>query len=313
MKTPIVFISYSHDSDAHKKWVLKLAADLRENGVDIIFDQWDLRPGKDIATFMEYNVSRADRVIIVCSENYTRKANKVSGGVGFEKMIITNEIVKNIGTEKFIPIVRNNPKCKIPIFLGSRLYIDFNNDKSYLDRLKSLLQEIHQFFYKPTIGPKPSYENNVKGRFNKGLIFDDLGIDSPLWARAHYLNFSLINKMDDILFIDEFNLKVLKCDPSKKIHSPCEGEIWKPFKFSVELTPDRKMYTITDRIFFYQPGDFDGFQIKITSKKNFVYDLQLEFSWHIIGEKIKNILYSPIYTLDFKISTSGDALKVIGD
>ena len=41
---PTVFISYSHDSKVHKQWVLELAQKLRQNGVDIIIDQWDLDP-----------------------------------------------------------------------------------------------------------------------------------------------------------------------------------------------------------------------------------------------------------------------------
>lgn len=40
---PKVFVSYSHDNDAHKDWIMKLATDLRHHGVDIILDQWDLR------------------------------------------------------------------------------------------------------------------------------------------------------------------------------------------------------------------------------------------------------------------------------
>ena len=42
MPEPVVFVSYSHDSEAHKAWVLKLATDLRSNGVDAILDVWDL-------------------------------------------------------------------------------------------------------------------------------------------------------------------------------------------------------------------------------------------------------------------------------
>ncbi|WP_370457663.1 SEFIR domain-containing protein [Rufibacter sp. XAAS-G3-1] len=34
-----VFISYSHDSNNHKDWVLQLATRLRLNGVDVILDQ----------------------------------------------------------------------------------------------------------------------------------------------------------------------------------------------------------------------------------------------------------------------------------
>ena len=50
---PTVFISYSHDSPAHKQWVSELGAKLRQNGVDAVLDQWDLNPGDDMTRFME--------------------------------------------------------------------------------------------------------------------------------------------------------------------------------------------------------------------------------------------------------------------
>lgn len=41
MEKPTVFISYSQDSEEHKKWVLKLGTDLHSHGVKVILDQWD--------------------------------------------------------------------------------------------------------------------------------------------------------------------------------------------------------------------------------------------------------------------------------
>jgi len=41
--TPKLFVSYSHDSQPHKDWVLQLATRLVKNGVDVILDQWDLK------------------------------------------------------------------------------------------------------------------------------------------------------------------------------------------------------------------------------------------------------------------------------
>ena len=70
-----VFISYSHDSPSHKGWVLKLASDLRKNGVDAVLDQWDLSPGEDIAVFMERGLKNAARVVVVCSKKYVERAN----------------------------------------------------------------------------------------------------------------------------------------------------------------------------------------------------------------------------------------------
>ncbi len=90
-EAPRVFVSYSHDSEVHKDWVLKLATDLRRNGVDASLDRWDVSPGGDISGFMERGLRGADRVVVVCSEKYVKKANAGEGGVGYEKMIVTAE------------------------------------------------------------------------------------------------------------------------------------------------------------------------------------------------------------------------------
>ena len=105
MKAPSVFISYSHDSEDHKGWVLRLATHLRERGVDATLNQWELVPGQDVVAFMQKGILEADRVLLVCSSNYVSKAEAGSGGVGFERLIVTAEVVQNIDTKKFIPLV----------------------------------------------------------------------------------------------------------------------------------------------------------------------------------------------------------------
>lgn len=105
---PSVFISYSHDSDEHKDWVLQLATRLRSNGVDVILDRWNLKYGSNIASFMERGLSKSNRVICVCSENYIKKANDGKGGAGYEKQIITAEYVTDQNTNWVIPLIKNN-------------------------------------------------------------------------------------------------------------------------------------------------------------------------------------------------------------
>jgi hypothetical protein len=154
---PRVFISYSHDSPPHKAWVLKLASDLRKNGVDAVLDQWDLSPGEDIAVFMEQGLKNAARVVVVCSKEYVERANAGHGGVGYEKMIVTAELIENLGTKKFIPIIRNSGKPPVPTFLGYRLYIDFEDDAKYPSSLETLLRELLNVSDpgKPPIGLSP--------------------------------------------------------------------------------------------------------------------------------------------------------------
>jgi hypothetical protein len=153
-----VFVSYSHDSDAHKAWVLKLATDLRTASVDASLDQWDLAVGQDTSAFMQRGISESNRVVLVCTENYVRKAEAGSGGVGYERLIVTSELVQNIDTKKFIPLVRNNGlKGKVPNFLGPRLYVDFSDDTQYAAKLEELLREIlgKPSAVKPPLGPNP--------------------------------------------------------------------------------------------------------------------------------------------------------------
>jgi hypothetical protein len=51
--SPKLFISYSWSSCTHEDWVLSLAGELRESGVDVILDKWDMKEGHDAHAFME--------------------------------------------------------------------------------------------------------------------------------------------------------------------------------------------------------------------------------------------------------------------
>jgi hypothetical protein len=158
MPAPTVFISYSHDSPDHKAWVLKLATDLRAAGVDASIDQWDLVPGQDVAAFMHDGIAKADRVLLICTEIYVRKAEGGLGGVGYERLIVTAEVVEAIETKKFIPIVRANPSpSKTPKHLGARLYIDFTDDNIYSESLEDLCRELLGLpsSPKPPLGSSP--------------------------------------------------------------------------------------------------------------------------------------------------------------
>src|SRR5665213_1107290 len=156
--TPRAFISYSHDSPEHKSWVLKLGSDLRAIGVDVVLDQWDLAPGQDVSLFMQRGISEADRVVMVCSSDYVSKSEKGLGGVGYERLIVTAEVVQSIDTRKFIPILRgSDADRKLPVFLGPRMYVDFENDSDYDAKLVELAREIHgaPAASKPALGPNP--------------------------------------------------------------------------------------------------------------------------------------------------------------
>ena len=156
--TPTVFISYSHDSPSHRRWVLNLGTQLMENGVNVILDQWDLRFGEDVTLFMEDGIKSSDKVLAICTDSYVQKANDGSGGVGYERLILTADLVQNISETKIIPLVRQASSDEaVPTFLRTRYYVDYRNDQEHEDKLKELVHELHQFPMerKPGLGRSP--------------------------------------------------------------------------------------------------------------------------------------------------------------
>jgi hypothetical protein len=157
MKIPKAFVSYSHDSPIHKKWVLDLAARLRNSGVDAILDQWELQPGDDLPHFMEKHLAQSDRVLMICTETYVAKANSGSGGVGYEKMIVTADLLKTIDSNKVIPIVRQSGGTAVPTFLRSKLFLDFSRAEQFEFSFDELVRTLHgaPLFKKPPVGNNP--------------------------------------------------------------------------------------------------------------------------------------------------------------
>src|SRR2546426_12722967 len=125
MAPPRVFISYSHEEPEHDSWVLELAASLRKNGVDAALDQWDLRPGQDTTLFMESQIRDSDFVVLVCTPTYAKKSNISRGGVGYEKNIISAEMLQSQDLRpKFIPVLRKGDfQTALPTYLGSKYAI----------------------------------------------------------------------------------------------------------------------------------------------------------------------------------------------
>lgn len=157
MNPPRVFISYSHDSAEHKEWVLNFATTIRNRGIDAVLDQWDLKPGDDLPHFMEKELELCDFVIMICTETYVSKANAGTGGVGYEKMILTSSLLGKIDSNKIIPIIRQSSGTTLPTFLKTKLYINFSNDSDVEYSLDELLRHLLNapLYKKPEIGKNP--------------------------------------------------------------------------------------------------------------------------------------------------------------
>ncbi len=160
-KPPKVFISYTWEDEAHNKWVMQLATDLRKNGVDAILDQWETKEGKDLPHFMDTSVETSDRVICVLTPKYKEKADTLKGGAGYEYHNMTAEMFGNVDTTKFIPLLRKeDEKTSIPIALKGRVYVDMRDESTYEEKLEELLRDIFDKpkYKKPELGPAPVFD-----------------------------------------------------------------------------------------------------------------------------------------------------------
>jgi hypothetical protein len=164
MNSNKLFISYCWSSTEHEEWVVNLASELRENGVDVLLDKWDLKEGHDANAFMERMVTDKDihKVILVLDKVYADKANKRSGGVGTETQIISAEVYESVDQNKFVAVIAERDeegKAKTPAFYKSRIYIDMSSKDLYGSNFEQLLRWAYNkpLHVKPELGHKPAF------------------------------------------------------------------------------------------------------------------------------------------------------------
>lgn len=109
---PKVFISYSHDSEAHRERVLGLSQRLRQDGIVAEIDRYvEGSPLDGWPRWMLNQIDNADRVLLCCTETYYRRfRGHESPGTGkggdCEGAIITQEIYDARSyTKRFVPVL----------------------------------------------------------------------------------------------------------------------------------------------------------------------------------------------------------------
>ncbi|MBK8055327.1 MAG: toll/interleukin-1 receptor domain-containing protein [Saprospiraceae bacterium] len=155
---PNIFISYSWDSEEHKEWVLKVANDLCNQGINVILDRYYLNSGKSITKFVENHIESVNKVVIIFTKNYKSKADKRQGGVGHEYSILNQELYDNqADSERIIPVLREGkPKESIPAYMRQLIRLDITNDSNYDNWFADLVREIYDepVIRKPEIGKR---------------------------------------------------------------------------------------------------------------------------------------------------------------
>ncbi|WEG33871.1 TIR domain-containing protein [Amygdalobacter indicium] len=187
---PKIFISYAWGSKEHDEKVIALAANLKGDGVDVIFDKWQLKEGNDTFKFMEKSVldESITNVLILIDPIYAKKANERAGGVGTETQIISSEVYNKVEQRKFIPIVFERDDegnvCK-PQYLRGLLHFDLSSPDTYDTEYRRMVRTLYGIdtYKEPELGkppvwleeiPKVSYKSRVTSNFFRGSASETL-------------------------------------------------------------------------------------------------------------------------------------------
>jgi hypothetical protein len=139
-----VFISYSWEEPEHTDWIIKLANRLTRNGINVIFDKYDLGIGDNIPYFMEKSVERANKVLVILTQKYKEKADERKGGVGYEYSLINADLFGRLASNnKILPILRKGDfDSSIPKILRQFFICDMRSDLSFEKNYSELFSAI---------------------------------------------------------------------------------------------------------------------------------------------------------------------------
>jgi TIR domain/Effector-associated domain 1 len=121
-----VFVSYSHESDEHVKNVLALATQLRSEGFEMLFDQWQIPPPSRWPLLIEKWFRRADAVVCVCTPTYRDRFDGMhpagqGRGATYEGELLRNEGYDlKLHGDRFHVVHMENTEVAIPAALGGR-------------------------------------------------------------------------------------------------------------------------------------------------------------------------------------------------
>ena len=198
---PKVFISYSwpdeesEQGEKYRQFVIKLATDLRTNGVDAILDIWRFGGG-DKNAFMIQMVTdpSIDNVLMLCDRRYKEKADGYVEGVGAEIQIIAQEVLSDVKQTKFIPVICESepgkePEDFLPKFMKSQYRFVLLPDEEYERKFELLLRRIYNapFYPEPPLGERSVFSLNPFLQFYKNVKEPPLGerpkfsTSSELW------------------------------------------------------------------------------------------------------------------------------------
>lgn len=151
----------SHSSQDKSRFVIHFAERLREAGVNVWLDDWELLPGDSlIDRIFAEGIAKSDVVIVVLSAN-TGESNWVKNELN------TAAIQKIEGNCRLIPVVLDD--AEVPSVLRDIVYQRISDHYSYDTEFQRILDGIHNQPSQPSIGEPPIYIREDQASYGDGL------------------------------------------------------------------------------------------------------------------------------------------------
>lgn len=149
MPNPIsIFISYAYDNEEHKERVESFTEMLLQMGFDAKMDAMLKAEYPDIDQMMTYGL-KCDKIIIVLSPQYKKKADNSTGGVWKEFKMIADDLEKNPKKYIFVSfdLYSEELKKKIsPMRIGNRWVVDLERGrKDNFNELIAFIKEEREY------------------------------------------------------------------------------------------------------------------------------------------------------------------------
>lgn len=160
------FISYSWDNEDHEKKILELTEHLRNKGYDVKIDKMisQQETATNFVKMMHQAMLNHQKIIVVLSEDYKRKAETFTGGVGEEYQLLLTDILKN--PKKYILVSFKGRSDEIvPFGLQGRDITDLSLP-SGLEALYWKLSDKDKYVFSEVSGEKPNLNSIQIGNFN---------------------------------------------------------------------------------------------------------------------------------------------------
>lgn len=146
-KIPTCFISYAWGVPEHERWVLQFAKDLRNAGIDVLFDRWHSPPGSNLDLYIEQILS-SDFVIPVGTPELLKKydTKKEDPIVAAELKLINLRVRKTTeyGDTVLPVLLAGDAKTSLSPQLQPLVCVDFQESDFYFRRLFDMIWRIYE-------------------------------------------------------------------------------------------------------------------------------------------------------------------------